>query len=95
MHRSSSNLRGDEKLEHYGTCTLEHDTLESGSCRTCADSAVPVRVLHVTGMNATVQDRTGTRAEVAIDLVDNVQVEDMLLVHSGVALHKIPTHSDT
>lgn len=80
----------DEKLEHYGTCTLEQD-----SCSTCADSAVPVRVLHVTGMNATVQDRAGTRAEVAIDFVDNVQAEDMLLVHSGVALHKISTHSDT
>lgn len=94
MPRSSSNLRGDDKLEHYGTCMLEHDTLASGSCSTCADSAVPVRVLHVTGMNATVEDRTGTRAEVAIDFVDNVQAEDMLLVHSGVALHKISTHND-
>lgn len=74
----------DEKLEHYGSCTLEQD-----SCSTCADSAVPVRVLQVTGMNATVQDRTGKRADIAIDLVDNVQVHDLLLVHSGVALHKI------
>ncbi len=68
-------------LEAYGSCTLEQD-----GCATCGDTAVPVRVLELHGDNATVEDRLGQRAEVAVDFLPNAGPGDILLVHMGVAI---------
>lgn len=83
-------------LEAYGTCTLEQD-----GCTTCGDIAIPVRVVQVEANNAVVEDRLGQQTEVATDFVDNVQLDDVLLVHMGIALSKItpsqitPSNVDT
>jgi hydrogenase expression/formation protein HypC len=51
--------------------------------------AVPVRVLKVAADTATVTDRLGTRAEVAIDFVPGARPGDILLVHMGVAIGRV------
>ena len=59
---------------------------DDGHCVTCADEALPVRVLEV---------RPGAVAlcegelEVMTDLVGPVDAGDVLLVHAGVALTKV------
>ncbi|MEM7734398.1 MAG: HypC/HybG/HupF family hydrogenase formation chaperone [Deinococcota bacterium] len=89
MSRDSLNL------EAYGTCTLEQD-----GCTTCGDIAIPVRVIQIEANNAglnnvVVEDRLGQQTEVATDFVDNVQLDDVLLVHMGIALSKItPSNID-
>lgn len=72
------------ELEKYGSCTLEQD-----GCTTCGDIAIPVRVVSLTGDVAVVQDRLGQQTEVATDFVTDIHVDDVLLVHMGIALSKI------
>jgi hydrogenase expression/formation protein HypC len=84
--RSRRLLVSLSALEAYGTCTLEQD-----GCTTCGDIAIPVRVIQVEANNAVVEDRLGQQTEVAIDFIDNVQPDDVLLVHMGIALSKIDT----
>lgn len=58
-----------------------------GHCVTCADEALPARVLHVdqaTGL--AVVDLNGTTAEVDVTLVDEVRTGQVLLIHGGVAI---------
>ena len=50
---------------------------------------MPVRVLKVAANTATVTDRLGTRAEVAIDFVPGARRGDILLVHMGVAIGRV------
>lgn len=71
-------------LRQYGSCSLL-----DGSCQTCGEGAVPVIVQSVAGNTAVVQDREGTRAEVATDFVAGVQVGDVLLVQAGLALSRV------
>lgn len=61
-----------------------------GGCRLCADEGVPARVLvlHAASRTATVSLGDGTRATVAMDLVD-AAVGDTLLVHMGFALARL------
>ena len=60
-------------------------------CLTCADEAVPVKVVHIdqgAGL-ALVDDPanpTGQVEEIDITLVDSVAVGDVLLAHAGVAI---------
>jgi hydrogenase maturation factor len=60
-------------------------------CLTCADEAVPVKVVGIdqeTGL-ALVDDPTsptGQGEEIDITLVENVAVGDILLAHAGVAI---------
>jgi hydrogenase expression/formation protein HypC len=72
-------------LERYGSCTLDQD-----GCVTCGDLAVPVHVVAVNGVTAVCEDRTGRRAEIAVDFVRDVRRGDLLLVHTGVAIARIP-----
>ncbi|MHC5001925.1 MAG: HypC/HybG/HupF family hydrogenase formation chaperone [Planctomycetota bacterium] len=72
-------------LRQYGSCTLSDD-----GCATCGDLAVPVRVVRLEGGDALVEDRTGARASVAVDLVPGVAEGDLLLVHMGVAIGRPP-----
>jgi hydrogenase expression/formation protein HypC len=73
-----------ERLESYGSCTLGQD-----GCTTCGDVAVPVHVVALDNNEALVEDRTGQQATVAIDFLTDVNLDDVLLVHLGVAIAKV------
>jgi D-sedoheptulose 7-phosphate isomerase len=68
---------------------FEHPGLLSEACITCGDVAVAARVVALAGDRATIE-QDGTREQVAIDLLDEVAIGDMLLCHAGVALQKLP-----
>jgi hydrogenase expression/formation protein HypC len=72
-----------ERLESYGSCTLEQD-----GCATCGDVAIPVCVISLENNEALVEDRLGQQTTVAIDFLSDVDRDDVLLVHRGVALAK-------
>jgi hydrogenase expression/formation protein HypC len=60
------------------------------SCPTCKDEGLPARVLSVDAATnlATVRMEGGER-EVALDLLDDVQVGDFILVHIGTAIARL------
>jgi D-sedoheptulose 7-phosphate isomerase len=64
---------------------FEHPGLLRDACITCGDSAVPATIVAVHGASAVVE-RGGAREEVAIELVDDAAVGDVVLCHAGVAL---------
>jgi D-sedoheptulose 7-phosphate isomerase len=66
---------------------FEHPGLLREACITCGDSAVPATVVQLQGAMAVVE-RGGAREEVAIELVPDVTVGDVLLCHAGVALER-------
>ena len=68
---------------------FEHPGLLDDACITCGDVAVEAKVVAVDGGTATIE-KDGAREDVAIDLVENVGVGDLLLCHAGVALEKVP-----
>jgi D-sedoheptulose 7-phosphate isomerase len=59
------------------------------ACITCGDVAVEARVVSVTNGTATIE-KDGAREDVAVDLVEDVRIGDVLLCHAGVALEKVP-----
>ncbi len=63
---------------------------EDGHCVTCADEAVPMRVLGVSvdGL-ARCADADGAETDVMTDLVGAVEAGDDVLVHAGVALARV------
>jgi hydrogenase maturation factor len=68
-----------------GSCTTD------GTCVTCGDVAVPVRILgpgSEPGLAAGA-DGSGTPCEVEVDLVGPVSPGDVVLVHAGVALTRV------
>lgn len=72
-------------LSAYGSCILQ-----DGACSTCGDVAVPVRVVQLAGAgSALCEDRSGARAEIALEFVGPVISGDVLMTHAGVALAKI------
>jgi len=50
-------------------------------------------VVKVEGCEALVEDRLGQQASVATDLFPDLQIGDVLLVHMGVAIHRLPPPS--
>ncbi len=70
-------------------CTLEHD-----GCVVCSDAGIPVRVVSVEGDDALCEDVAGNRAEIAIELVAPVQVEEILLTHGGVAIGRVAAQEE-
>lgn len=60
-----------------------------GSCAICADEGLPGQVLELRPFNMALVALSEGEQEVALDLVENVQVGDQLLVHVGVAIAKI------
>src|SRR5918994_7435597 len=68
---------------------FEHPGLLDDACITCGDVAVQARVVALTNGTATIE-KEGAREDVAIDLVEGVEVGDTLLCHAGVALEKLP-----
>ncbi|MDP9311846.1 MAG: HypC/HybG/HupF family hydrogenase formation chaperone [Chloroflexota bacterium] len=77
---------GDERsrgpLDTAGsTCTA------NGHCVTCADEALPARVLHVDeALGLALVEVNGVTVEVDVTLVDQVRPGQLLLVHGGVAM---------
>jgi hydrogenase expression/formation protein HypC len=69
-----------------GACTLDH-------CVVCSDAGIPVRVVSVEGDDALCEDRVGNRAQIAVELVAPVEVEEVLLTHGGVAIGRIEEDS--
>jgi D-sedoheptulose 7-phosphate isomerase len=67
---------------------FEHPGLLDDACITCGDVAVQARVVATNGTTATIE-KDGAREDVAIDLVEGVEVGDLLLCHAGVALEKV------
>ena len=63
---------------------------DDGHCVTCADEAVPMRVVAppVDGV-ARCADGDGDEADVMTDLVGRVAVGEQVLVHAGVALARV------
>ena len=70
-------------------CTLDHD-----GCVVCSDAGIPVRVVSVEGDDALCEDVAGNRAEIAIELVAPVQVEEILLTHGGVAIGRVAAQEE-
>ncbi len=59
-------------------------------CALCADEGLPARVLRVDEMtNLAVAQLENEQREVALDLLDGVQVGDFVLVHLDVAIAKL------
>lgn len=67
--------------------TPRHD-----ACATCGDVAVRARVREVDGLEATVTVDDVTE-RVAIDLVPDARVGELLLCHAGIALERLEEHA--
>jgi hydrogenase maturation factor len=65
-------------------CTLDHD-----GCVTCSDAGIPVRVISLQGHDALCEDAAGNRAEIAVELVEPVELGEVLLTHGGVAIGRV------
>jgi D-sedoheptulose 7-phosphate isomerase len=72
---------------------FEHPGLLDDACITCGDVAVEARVVAVRNGTATIE-KDGAREDVAVELVEAVEVGDTLLCHAGVALEKLPRATD-
>ena len=68
---------------------FEHRGLLDDACITCGDVAVEARVVALSNGTATIE-KDGLREDVAVDLVETVEVGDVVLCHAGVALEKVP-----
>ncbi len=69
---------------------LGDDEGEAGeACITCGDVAVAARVVALGGDTAVIE-RGGARERVAVELLDEVALGDLLLCHAGVALERLP-----
>jgi D-sedoheptulose 7-phosphate isomerase len=67
---------------------FEHPGLLQDSCITCGDIAVEARVVALHNGSALIE-KDGAREEVAVDLLEQVEVGDRLLCHAGVALERL------
>jgi D-sedoheptulose 7-phosphate isomerase len=69
---------------------FEQPGLVEDACITCGDVAVHARVTEIRGATALVES-DGAFEEVAIDLLEAVEVGDTLLCHAGAALETVET----
>jgi D-sedoheptulose 7-phosphate isomerase len=67
---------------------FEHPGLLGDACITCGDVAVEARVVALHNGSAVIE-RDGAREEVAVELVEGVEVGDRVLCHAGVALERL------
>ena len=67
---------------------FEHPGLLQDACITCGDVAVEARVVALHNGSALIE-KGGAREEVAIELLDTVEVGDRVLCHAGVALERL------
>ena len=80
----------EEAAMMAGNCTLDHD-----GCVTCSDAGIPVRVISLQGHNALCEDAAGNRAEIAVELVEQVELGEVLLTHGGVAIGRVEADPET
>ena len=80
-------MREEELIPN--NCTLDHD-----GCVVCSDVGIPVRVVSVKGDDALCEDAAGNRAEIAVELVAPIQVEEILLTHGGVAIGRVAAQEE-
>jgi D-sedoheptulose 7-phosphate isomerase len=73
---------------------FEHPGLLDEACITCGDVAVQARVVALDNGSATIE-KDGAREQVAVQLVEQVSVGDILLCHAGVALEKLSPEQST
>jgi hydrogenase maturation factor len=73
-----------------GYCTLDHD-----GCVTCSDAGILVRVISQDGYDALCEDAAGNRAEIAVELVEPVELGEVLLTHGGVAIGRLSAGEDS
>ena len=61
-------------------------------CITCGDDGVPMRVVRTDDARglALCEDEDGARSTVEVALVDRAEPGDVLLVHAGTALTRLP-----
>jgi hydrogenase maturation factor len=55
-------------------------------CITCGDDGIPMRVVGLRASDAICVDQDGERHEVAVDLIGELELEQTILVHAGVAI---------
>ena len=67
---------------------FEHPGLLQDSCITCGDVAVEARVVALHNGSALIE-KDGAREEVAVELLDEVEIGDRVLCHAGVALERL------
>ena len=67
---------------------FEHPGLIQDSCITCGDVAVEARVVALHNGSALIE-KDGAREEVAVELLERVEVGDRVLCHAGVALERL------
>lgn len=80
-----TDMSDQTDLREYGTCTLDDD-----GCTTCGDVGIPVRVVRrLENDTALCEDRTGERAEVAVDFTPDAGAGDVLMVHMGTAIARV------
>ncbi len=58
-------------------------------CLTCSDEAVAARVTALDGIEAIVALPAGEEERVALDLVPDARLGDLLLCHAGIALARL------
>lgn len=57
-----------------------------GHCAICSDEGIPGQVLEIRPNNLALVELPSGQLEIALDLLDNVQIGDQLLIHAGVAI---------
>ena len=67
---------------------FEHPGLLDDACITCGDVAVEAKVVAVDNGTAVIE-KDGLREEIAVDLIERVEIGDTLLCHAGIALEKL------
>jgi D-sedoheptulose 7-phosphate isomerase len=73
---------------------FEHPGLLDDACVTCGDVAVEAQVVALRNGTAVIE-RDGAREEVAVELLEDVEVGDRVLCHAGVALERLGPGSTT
>ena len=73
---------------------FDHPGLLEEQCLTCGDVAIEGRVVAVAGDTATIE-HSGDQEDVAVELIPQTVVGDVLLCHAGVALERVPEPDPT
>lgn len=81
-------------LEHRGQLAIPVEVCEGEVCITCSDEGELAEVVTVTGTDARVRTADGPRT-VDVTLVGDVVPDDLLLVHAGSAIARVPSASAT
>jgi hydrogenase maturation factor len=82
------------EITHGAHCEPDSD----GHCAICGDEAIEAKVLAVddaAGLAHVELLEGGARAAIALDLVEEIQVGDVLLVHQGFAIGRVAPENPT